>query len=135
MKRSNLVNSVASNILLLTLGSVVFSIGINGAVVHNAFITGGVFGAALLLYYKTSLLFAPVWHVILFGLTGSHHTPDIFIASIFLMFISSVSLDYILFLFNKEGHQGAPFLKGKGVSSKKTWKASSLQLMNTRCSL
>jgi len=135
MKRYNLVNSVAWNILLLTLGSVIFSIGINRTVVHNAFIIGGVFGAALLLDYKISLLFAPVRHVILFGLTGSFYTPDIFIASIILVFISSVSLDYTLFLFNEEGHQNTPFLKGKGGSSKKTWKASSLQLMNTRCSL
>jgi len=236
MKRSNLVNSVAWNILLLTLGSVVFSIGINGAVVHNSFLTGGAFGAALLLYYKTGLLTPPVWYllinvplfavgwfyigrrfffyslygvlvvtaasewlvldfhikeqlyaavagglicgagvgitlrslgstggldivavilnnrfnigigkvyllfnVILFGLAGSFYTPDIFIASIILVFISSVSLDYILSLFNErkivyvisdhneeisklfneEEHQGATFIKGKGAYSGK----------------
>jgi uncharacterized membrane-anchored protein YitT (DUF2179 family) len=236
MSRRNLANSVAWNLLLLTLGSVVFAIGINGAVVHNSFITGGAFGAALLLYYKTGLLSPPVWYLlinvplftvgwfyvgrrfffyslygvlvvtaatewialdfqikeqlyaavaggiicgtgvgitlrslgstggidiiaviinnrfnigigkvyllfnaILFGLTASFYSADILIASIILVFISSVSLDYILSLFNErkivyvisefneeisrlfseELHQGATFIKGKGAYSGK----------------
>jgi uncharacterized membrane-anchored protein YitT (DUF2179 family) len=236
MNRHSLANSVAWNLLLLTLGSVVFSIGINGAVIHNSFITGGAFGAALLLYYKTGLLSHPVWYLliniplfaigwfyvgrrfffyslygvlvvtaasnwivldfqikeqlyaavagglicgtgvgitlrslgstggidiiaviinnhfnigigkvyllfnaILFGLTASFYTADIFIASIILVFISSVAVDYMLSLFNErkivyvisdhnaeisklfseELHQGATFIKGKGAYSGK----------------
>ena len=84
---------------------------------------------------KVYLLF----NVILFGLTASFYTADIFIASIILVFISSVALDYILSLFNErkivyvisdhndeisklfseELHQGATFIKGKGAYSGK----------------
>ncbi|MGE4560317.1 MAG: YitT family protein [Desulfobulbus sp.] len=224
--------AIAWNLLLLTLGSVLFAIGINGAVVHNSFITGGAYGAALLLWYKTSLLSPPAWYllfnipffavgwffvgrrffwyslygmlavtlasqwisidfqikeqlyaaiagglvcgagvgvtlrslgsaggldiaavvlntrynigvgkvyflfnVILFTLTISFYSPDIFIASVILVFISSTMVEYILSLFNQRKivyiisdqneriaktfndvlHQGATFIKAKGA--------------------
>ncbi len=44
------------NLFLLTTGSIIFVIGINGIVIHHRFITGGVYGACLLLYYKTHWL-------------------------------------------------------------------------------
>lgn len=226
--------AIAWNLLLLTLGSVLFAIGINGAVVHNSFITGGAYGAALLLWYKTSLLSPPAWYllfniplfavgwffvgrrffwyslygmlavtlasqwisidfqikeqlyaaiagglvcgagvgvtlrslgsaggldiaavmlntrynigvgkvyflfnVILFTLTISFYSPDIFIASVILVFISSTMVEYILSLFNQRKivyiisdqnekiaktfndvlHQGATFIKAKGAYS------------------
>ncbi len=228
--------AIAWNLLLLTLGSVLFAIGINGAVVNNSFITGGAYGAALLLWYKTELLSAPLWYflfniplfalgwffvgrrffwyslygtlavtlaaqwiavdfqikeqlyaavagglvcgagsgiilrslgsaggldiaaimlntrfnvgvgrvyllfnLVLFTLTISFYSPDIFIASIILVFISSTMVDYILSLFNQRKivyvisdqnekiaktfsevlHQGATFINAKGAYSGK----------------
>jgi uncharacterized membrane-anchored protein YitT (DUF2179 family) len=135
--------------------------------------TGGLDIVAVILNNRFNIGIGKVYllfNVILFGLAGSFYTPDIFIASIILVFISSVSMDYILSLFNErkivyvisdhneeisklfneEEHQGATFIKGIGAYSGKdklilmaitnnlqlkNWKASSLQLMNTRCSL
>lgn len=48
--------SVGWNLLLLSLGSFVFMVGINGIVVHHNFIPGGLFGTCLLIYYKTEWL-------------------------------------------------------------------------------
>ena len=48
--------TVGYNLFLLTVGSIIFIIGINGVVVHHTFITGGLYGACLLLYYKTGWL-------------------------------------------------------------------------------
>ncbi|MGD9949254.1 MAG: YitT family protein [Desulfobulbus sp.] len=228
--------AIAWNLTLLTLGSMVFAIGINGAVINNSFITGGAYGAALLLWYKTDILSPPLWYLlfniplfalgwffvgrrffwyslygvititlatqwitidfqikeqlyaavagglvcgtgagvtlrslgsaggldiaaimlntrfnigvgkvyllfnlILFTLTISFYSPDIFIASIILVFISSTMVDYILSLFNQrkivyvisdqnekiaktfidELHQGATFINAKGAYSGK----------------
>ena len=222
------------NLLLITLGSVVFALGAKAIVVHHNFITGGIYGTGLLLYYKTGWLSPGLWYLLLnlplfavgwffvgrrfllyslysvavitlsseliqldFGIreqmyaaigggiicgTGSgiilrslgsgggldiigvilnqkfnlgigkfylmfniilfsfvitYYDADIFIASIILVFITSVSLEHILALFNQrkvifivsdrneeiadilihELHQGATFLKGRGVYS------------------
>lgn len=222
------------NLLLITLGSVVFALGAKAIVVHHNFITGGIYGTGLLLYYKTGWLSPGLWYLLLnlplfvvgwffvgrrfllyslysvavitvsseliqfdFGIreqmyaaigggiicgTGSgiilrslgsgggldiigvilnqkfnlgigkfylmfniilfsfvitYYNADIFIASIILVFITSVSLEHILALFNQrkvifivsdrneeiadilihELHQGATFLKGRGVYS------------------
>lgn len=48
--------SVPWNLLLLSLGSIVFMAGINGVVVHHNFIPGGLYGTCLLIYYKAELL-------------------------------------------------------------------------------
>ncbi len=56
MVKKNLTQDWLWNIFLITAGSIIFSIGIKGIVIHNDFITGGIFGSALLLYYKSGLL-------------------------------------------------------------------------------
>lgn len=48
--------TVGWNLLLLTVGSIIFVIGINGVVVHHNFISGGLYGACLLIHYKTGWL-------------------------------------------------------------------------------
>lgn len=48
--------SVPWNLLLLSVGSLIFMAGINGIVVHHNFIPGGLFGTCLLIYYKTGWL-------------------------------------------------------------------------------
>jgi uncharacterized membrane-anchored protein YitT (DUF2179 family) len=236
MTLPNSATSIAWNLLLLTLGSILFAIGINGAVVNNSFITGGAYGAALLIWYKSDLLSPSLWYLlfnipffilgwffvgrrffwyslygmlavtlasqwlvfdfqikeqlyaaiagglvcgtgvgitlrslgsaggldiaavilntrlnigvgkvylvfnlILFTLTISFYSPDIFIASVILVFISSTMVDYILSLFNQRKivyvisdqneaiaksfsdtlHQGSTFIKAKGSYSGK----------------
>lgn len=48
--------TVGWNLLLLTSGSLLFILGVNGIVMHHNFITGGLYGACLLLFYKTEWL-------------------------------------------------------------------------------
>ncbi|BHH84773.1 YitT family protein [Desulforhopalus sp. 52FAK] len=48
--------SVPWNLLLITVGSILFVIGINGIVVHHSFIPGGLYGLCLFIYYKTGFL-------------------------------------------------------------------------------
>jgi len=57
--------SPAWNLLLITLGSTMFSLGAKGIVVHHNFITGGIYGTSLLLYYKTEWLSPGIWYLIL----------------------------------------------------------------------
>jgi uncharacterized membrane-anchored protein YitT (DUF2179 family) len=47
---------IAANILLITLGSILFGIGVNGIALPHNFISGGISGLALLIYYWTGLL-------------------------------------------------------------------------------
>ena len=53
------------NVFLITSGSIVFSIGIKGVVIQNDFITGGVYGAALLLSYALGVFSPAIWFFIL----------------------------------------------------------------------
>ena len=53
MKFEDIRFSVAWNLFLLTIGSIIYIIGMNGIVVHHSFIPGGVYGLALFIYYKT----------------------------------------------------------------------------------
>ncbi|MBM9613847.1 YitT family protein [Desulfobulbus rhabdoformis] len=234
MIHRNPTSSILWNLVLLTAGSVLFALGINGAVINNSFITGGLYGATLLVYYKTQLLSPSLWYlifniplfvlgwffvgrrffwyslygmlvitlatqwvtfdfqikdqlyaaiaggivsgagsgiilrsigsaggldiaaimlntrfnlgvgkiymlfnVLLFGLTISFYTPDIIIASIILVFISSTTVEHVLSLFNQRKivyvisekneaiaktfsevlRQGATFIKAKGAFS------------------
>lgn len=48
--------SVAWNLFLLTVGSIVYIIGMNAIVVHQSFIPGGLYGLCLFIYYKTGLM-------------------------------------------------------------------------------
>lgn len=56
--------SLLWNLLLITLGAVVFAIGVQAVVVHHNFITGGLYGTGLLIYYKTGWLSPGIWFMI-----------------------------------------------------------------------
>lgn len=57
--------SVVWNIFLLTLGSFFFSVGAQAVAAPHGFLTGGVYGTALLIWYLTHWLTPPVWYAIL----------------------------------------------------------------------
>ncbi len=54
--KKNYRYSIGWNLMLLTVGSIIFMVGINGIVIHHSFIPGGLFGASLLLYDLTGWL-------------------------------------------------------------------------------
>jgi uncharacterized membrane-anchored protein YitT (DUF2179 family) len=58
------IRSVAWNITLITVGSFLFAVGIKGIVIHHNFITGGLFGTSLLIFYTTSLLDPNLWFLL-----------------------------------------------------------------------
>ncbi len=64
-KLINLKYSVAWNLFLLTVGSLIYIIGMNGIVIHHNFITGGLYGLCLFIFYKTNLLSPGIWYLIL----------------------------------------------------------------------
>lgn len=53
------------DILLLTLGALVYAIGAEAILVHHKFIIGGIYGTALLLYYQTNILSPGIWYFLL----------------------------------------------------------------------
>lgn len=57
--------SPAWNILLLTIGSFLFSCGAQAVAAPHGFLTGGVYGTALLVWYTTNWLSPPIWYAIL----------------------------------------------------------------------
>lgn len=64
MNRAGLVNSIPWNLFLITLGSLVYSAGINGVVIHHNFITSGIYGLALLIYYESGTFSPSFWYFI-----------------------------------------------------------------------
>ena len=63
MKHS--LRSILWNLILLTLGSLIFAIGAQAILVHHKFIIGGLFGTGMLIYYKSGLLSPGLWYFLL----------------------------------------------------------------------
>jgi len=59
------VYSVPWNLFLLTVGSLVFALGIKALAVPNAFLSGGISGIALLVYYFTHTLTPGLWLLVI----------------------------------------------------------------------
>jgi len=64
-KSQNIKFSVPWNLFLLTVGGVIFVIGINGIIIHHNFIPGGLYGMCLFIFYKTDLFSPGVWYLLL----------------------------------------------------------------------
>ena len=54
--------SVSYNLLLISVGSIIFGIGVKAIALPHGLITGGISGVALLLYYWTGLLTPGLWY-------------------------------------------------------------------------
>ena len=64
MKRAQLANSILWNLFLITVGSLVFSAGVNGVVIHHNFITSGIYGLALLIHYESHTFSPSFWYLL-----------------------------------------------------------------------
>lgn len=53
------------NLWLLTAGAAFIAYGVQGVAAHHGFLTGGALGLGLLIQYKTGLLSAPVWNLLI----------------------------------------------------------------------
>lgn len=56
--------SVSYNLFLLTIGAIIFVAGINGIVVHQSFIPGGLYGLCLFIFYKTDFLSPGIFYLL-----------------------------------------------------------------------
>jgi len=50
------------NLLIITTGSIIFSLGVKGIVVHHGFIPAGLFGLGVLCYYTIPSVSAGIWY-------------------------------------------------------------------------
>ncbi len=65
MKTKNTISQILWNLLLITIGSLVFAIGAEAVLVHHKFIIGGLFGTSLLIFYQTGTLSPGIWYFLL----------------------------------------------------------------------
>lgn len=65
MKIQNITYSIPWNLFLITIGSLLFALGLKGIVIPHGMITGGFSGLGLLLYYYTDLLTPGIWYLAL----------------------------------------------------------------------
>ena len=103
MKTTSLkyVYSVPWNLFLITLGSIVFSIGIKAIVIPHNFVSGGFSGLSLLLYYFFKCLTPGIWYflinvpVFIFGWTLV--SRRFFFYSVYGMVTFSMAVDLVSF--------------------------------------
>lgn len=65
MKRFDFTYSPAWNLFIITLGSVIFSVGVKAIATPHGFVPGGLFGLGSLTYYATKQLDPGMWFFIL----------------------------------------------------------------------
>ncbi|MBN1930229.1 MAG: YitT family protein [Desulfobacterales bacterium] len=104
MKLRDFTYSPVWNIILITIGSVLFSLGVKSIVVHHNFITGGIYGTGLLIYYKTNALTPGMWFLLLnlplFIIGWFFVSKRFFFYSIYSVVLVTVSSELINFNFN-----------------------------------
>lgn len=91
--------SIPYNILLISLGCVIFGVGVNGIALPHGFISGGISGLSLLLYYWTGLLSPGILYFLLnvpiFILGWRYVSRRFFGYSLFGMAALTFSIDWI----------------------------------------
>jgi len=96
-----IVFSIAWNLILLTAGAVVLAIGIKAIAIPNGFITGGVSGLSLLIYYVFGGLSPGTWYFVLniplFIVGWIFLSRRFFFYSLFGMVVLTVAIDLIPF--------------------------------------
>jgi uncharacterized membrane-anchored protein YitT (DUF2179 family) len=65
MNTQNITYSIPWNLFLLTIGSILFGIGIKAAVIPSGMISGGFSGASILMYYYSNVFTPGIWFLIL----------------------------------------------------------------------
>ncbi|PIE69840.1 MAG: hypothetical protein CSA21_00215 [Deltaproteobacteria bacterium] len=92
-------DSVAWNLLLITSGSLIFSVGASGILATNNIITGGIYGTALLLFSKVGLLSIALWYLVLnvplFIVGFLHVGRSFFLYSVYSVVVITLSTMFI----------------------------------------
>jgi uncharacterized membrane-anchored protein YitT (DUF2179 family) len=89
-----LSQSIAWNLLLLTVGSLFFSIGATAIAARHGFLTGGLFGTGLLVWYATDVFSPAVWYLVfnvpMFVLSWLHVGRSFFLYSLYGTLVTSL---------------------------------------------
>lgn len=97
------ISSVLWNVFLISAGSIVFSIGLKAIAIPQGFITGGISGLTLLIYYVSGLMSPGLWYLIvnipMFLIGWIHISRRFFLYSLFGMLALSLAIDLIGFTF------------------------------------
>ncbi len=97
----NFTYNVPYNLFLISVGSVIFSIGLKAIALPHELITGGISGVALLVYYWTGLLSPGVWYFCLnlpiFILGWWFVSRRFFFYSLYGMIVTTVVIDIVRF--------------------------------------
>jgi len=97
------ISNVLWNLLLITAGSIVFAIGLKSIAIPHGFITGGISGLTLLLYYVSGFLSPGLWYLIvnvpIFLIGWVHVSRRFFFYSLYGMAALSAAIDLIGFTF------------------------------------
>jgi uncharacterized membrane-anchored protein YitT (DUF2179 family) len=95
---------VSWNLLLITAGSIIYSIGINGIIIHSNFIPGGIFGVALLLEDKLATFSPATWffllNIPLFSIGWFFVGKKFFYYSLYGMLVITAATELITLDFN-----------------------------------
>ena len=96
-----LIFSISRNLLLITIGALIFSIGVKAIVVPKGFITGGIAGVGLLAFYFSKLFSPGIWYLIinipLFLIGLALVSRRFFLYSIYGMAAASIFMEVIAF--------------------------------------
>lgn len=97
--KQRLKSSVLWNLFLLTVGAFFFALGLKAIAIPHGFITGGISGLGLLLFYTSNVLSPGLWYLIinipLFLIGWIFISRRFFFYSLFGMIISSVLMEMI----------------------------------------
>jgi len=101
IEKKQLISSVFWNLALLLAGSVVVAIGINSIIIPKGFVTGGLSGVCLLLYYVTGIMSPGLWYFIInipvFVVGWIFISKRFFFYSLYGMIVFSISLEMVTF--------------------------------------
>ena len=97
--KQRLKSSVLWNLFLLTVGAFFFALGLKAIAIPHGFITGGISGLSLLIFYASGILSPGLWYLIinipLFMVGWIFISRRFFFYSLFGMVISSVFMEMI----------------------------------------
>ena len=96
-----IILSISWNLLLITAGALIFSIGVKAIVVPKGFITGGITGVGLLAYYFSEIFSPGIWYLImnvpLFIIGWALVSRRFFIYSVYGMAVVSLFMEVVSF--------------------------------------
>ncbi|WP_319524116.1 YitT family protein [uncultured Desulfosarcina sp.] len=99
--KNRFISSVMWNLLLISAGSAIFGIGLKSIAIPHGFITGGISGLTLLIYYVSGLLSPGLWYLLLnipiFLIGWIHISRRFFFYSLYGMAALSAAIDLINF--------------------------------------